>query len=168
MMRWGGMPMRPPSSPACRPLRRPPASYGGGQFFGLPQCRGWLVWNKIVRNFTSSECELAWSSLEQPVRAFDYGHGQLANEGKQHPTQKPLPLMVWCLGFMPAARLVFDPFMGSGTTGVAALRLGRRFIGCEIDPGYFDIACRRIEAAARQPSLLPDTPPPRAMQGALI
>lgn len=140
----------------------------GGQFFDLPPARGWLVWNKIVRNFTSGECELAWSSLEQPVRAFDYGHGQLANEGKQHPTQKPVPLMAWCLGFIPPAAVVLDPFMGSGTTGVAALRLGRRFIGCEIDPAYFEIACRRIEAAARQPSLIPEAPPPAAVQKALL
>lgn len=85
-----------------------------------------------------------------------------------HPTQKPVSLMAWCLSFMPAASLILDPFMGSGTTGVAALRLGRRFIGCEIDPGYFEVACRRIEAAARQPSLIPAAPPPAAQQGAFL
>jgi DNA modification methylase len=60
--------------------------------------------------------------------------------------------MEWCLGFVKADTIL-DPFMGSGTTGVACARLGRRFVGIEIDPGYFGIACRRIEEAQRQPDL---------------
>ena len=55
---------------------------------------------------------------------------------------------------------VIDPFMGSGTTGVAAVKLGRKFTGIEIDPGYFDIACRRIEAALREPDLFVAPPQP--------
>jgi DNA modification methylase len=58
--------------------------------------------------------------------------------------------MDWCLGFLPDANTILDPFMGSGTTGVACMNLGRRFIGIEIDKGYFDIACERIENAQRQ------------------
>ena len=65
----------------------------GGNFFALPPSRAWLVWNKIIRNFSTSVCELAWTNLDRPVDAFDYSHGQLATEGKQHPTQKPLGLM---------------------------------------------------------------------------
>ena len=126
----------------------------GGQFFGLPQCRGWLVWNKIVRNFTSSECELAWSSLEQPVRAFDYGHGQLANEGKQHPTQKPVEVMTFVVRKAKGVGAILDPFMGSGTTGVACVQLGRAFIGIERERKYFDIACERIDNAQRQSRLI--------------
>jgi DNA modification methylase len=124
----------------------------GGQFFDLPQERGWLVWNKIIRNFSSSVCELAWTNLEIPVDAFDYSHGQLATDGKHHPTQKPLPLMVWCVNKVEG-ETILDPFMGSGTTGVACQKLGRKFIGIEIEPKYFDIACRRIEEAMRQPDL---------------
>jgi site-specific DNA-methyltransferase (adenine-specific) len=122
----------------------------GGQFFGLEAKRGWLIWNKIIRNWSSSEAELAWTNLEQPNRAFDYSHGQLANEGKSHPTQKPLPLMKWCLGFLPAAQTILDPFMGSGTTGVAAVQMGRQFIGIERNESYFEIACKRIEDGQRQ------------------
>lgn len=66
--------------------------------------------------------------------------------------------MQWCLGFVPNARTVLDPFMGSGTTGVACARLGRRFIGIEIEPRYFDIACRRIEAAYKQADLFVTAP----------
>lgn len=73
---------------------------------------------------------------------------------KEHPTQKPLSLISDLLGqFTAIGALVLDPFMGSGTTGVACVRLGRRFVGIEIEPRYFDIACRRIEEAYRQPRL---------------
>jgi DNA modification methylase len=61
--------------------------------------------------------------------------------------------MAWCLEFIKPELSICDPFMGSGTTGVACARLGRRFIGIEIEPKYFDIACRRIEAAQRQPDM---------------
>ena len=138
----------------------------GGQFYGLAPSRGWLIWNKIIRNWSSSECELAWTTLEQPNKAFDYSHGQLVHEAKEHPTQKPLPLMEWCLGFLPDAHTILDPFMGSGTTGVAALKLGRRFIGIEIEPKYFDIACRRIEEAWKQPRLF-EEPKPQPVQGVM-
>jgi site-specific DNA-methyltransferase (adenine-specific) len=130
----------------------------GGNFFALPPRRGWLVWNKIIRNFSSSVCELAWTNLEAPVDCFDYSHGQLASEGKHHPTQKPLPLMLWCVGKTKGA--VLDPFMGSGTTGVAAVKLGRTFTGIEFDPGYFDIACKRIDAALKQPDMFIAPPKP--------
>ena len=130
----------------------------GGNFYELPPSRGWLVWNKIIRNFSTSVCELAWTNISRPIDAFDYSHGQLATEGKKHPTQKPLPLMEWCLGFLPDAKTILDPFMGSGTTLVACQKLGRHGTGIELDPDYFEIACRRVEEAARQPDLLiPET-----------
>jgi DNA modification methylase len=135
----------------------------GGNFYELPPSRGWLVWNKVIRNFSTSVCELAWTTLEMPIDAFDYSHGQLAHEGKKHPTQKPLPLMEWCLGFLPDARTILDPFMGSGTTLVACQRLGRHGIGIEIDPGYFDIACKRVDEASRQPDLF-IAPQPQPVQ----
>jgi DNA modification methylase len=135
----------------------------GGNYYALPPRRGWLIWDKIVRSFSSGHVEMAWSTIEQPTRAFNYAHGELASEGKLHPTQKPLPLMEWCLGFLPDAHTILDPFMGSGTTGVACAKLGRKFIGIEIEPRYFDIACRRIEEAYRQPRLFAE-PPPKATQ----
>ena len=125
----------------------------GGNYFALPPMRGWLLWDKIVREFTSGHAEMAWTTLNQPVRAFNFAHGQLASEGKEHPTQKPLRLMKWCIGFLPDAQTILDPFMGSGTTGVAAVQMGRDFIGVEREERYFDIACRRIEQAQRQGDL---------------
>lgn len=68
-----------------------------------------------------------------------------------HPTEKPVALMQSVIKW--TSGVVLDPFMGSGTTGVACARLGRKFIGIEIEPKYFDIACRRIEAAHKEPRL---------------
>jgi site-specific DNA-methyltransferase (adenine-specific) len=132
----------------------------GGNYYDLPPQRGWLIWDKIVRSFSSGHVEMAWTTIDQPTRAFNYAHGELATEGKFHPTQKPLPLMLWCLGFVPAARTILDPFCGSGTSGVAAVKLGRRFTGIEIDPGYFDVACRRIADALKQPDMFIAPPKP--------
>lgn len=88
--------------------------------------------------------------------------------GAQHPTQKPLPLLSELVSlFSNANSTILDPFMGSGTTGVACAKLGRKFIGIEIDPGYFDIACRRIEGAYKQPDLFV-APPAKPHQEALL
>jgi len=68
-----------------------------------------------------------------------------------HPTQKPVEVMKWCIGHLPEPNnIILDPFMGSGTTGVAAVQMGRRFIGIEREERYFEIACKRIEDAQRQ------------------
>jgi site-specific DNA-methyltransferase (adenine-specific) len=83
-----------------------------------------------------------------------YSRSAARRDGKEHPTQKPVELIAWCIGLLPKpAASILDPFMGSGTTGVAALRLGRKFIGIEIEERWFDIACRRIETEARQGKL---------------
>ena len=112
----------------------------------------WLVWHKKGSDRSSfADCELAWTNLSGAVRYFRHdwvGFGAI-NSGvkREHPTQKPLALMEWCLGFLPDALTILDPFMGSGTTGVACTKLGRAFIGIERDPDYFEIAVRRIRAA---------------------
>lgn len=127
---------------------------------------GWLVWDKVptgkVRD--QGDGEAAWINRDQPMRIFRLlwdglcvgvgaRHEVTAGQQRLHPTQKPELVMAWCLSFIDG-ETILDPFMGSGTTGVAAVKLGRRFIGIEIDPGYFDIACRRIEAAYAQPDML--------------
>ena len=66
-------------------------------------------------------------------------------EKREHPNEKPVGVMQWCIHRVKAGTIL-DPFMGSGTTGVAAVRLGRKFYGIEIDEKYFDIAVKRIEA----------------------
>jgi len=117
----------------------------GGNYFPLPQSRCWLVWNKPERNFTLAEAELAWTSMDACIRVFD---GNRSDPGRVHPTQKPVALMRWCVD--KTTGTVLDPFLGSGTTGVACMEVQRPFIGIEIEPKYFDIACQRIENAQRQ------------------
>lgn len=133
----------------------------GGNYFGLPATRGFLVWDKTPMPPSYAFGEMAWTSLDMNAAKWSGKVGDLVPVAvRAHPTQKPVPLMQWCLGFLPNATTIIDPFMGSGTTGVAAVKLGRKFTGIEIDPGYFDIACRRIEAALREPDLFVEAPKP--------
>ena len=126
-------------------------------------CLVWLKRNDDAFGSFLSDAELAWMSKGHGVYCRrDLSNNAIAND-RVHPTQKPVPLMEWCLGFVPAARTILDPFMGSGTTGVACANLGRSFIGIEREPTYFDIACRRIEEAYRQPRLF-DEPVPKPVQ----
>ena len=127
--------------------------WGGNYFISkLGDCRAPLIWDKLKRRSRFADGEFAWTSfktgtlrmLSLPVEATEV-HG-----AKFHPTQKPIQLMKWCLGFVREAQSIADPFMGSGTTAIAALAMGRDFIGIEREPKYFDIACRRIEGAQRQ------------------
>lgn len=119
----------------------------GGNFHELPPCDKPLCWDKIRPNQKNlSEWEYAWTSMTGRAEMFRYcaNGGFVARENREHPTQKPESLMIWCLRFAPDG-LVADPFMGSGTTGVAAVRLGRSFWGVELKPEYFAIAKRRIQ-----------------------
>ena len=122
----------------------------GGNYFAdtLPPNNDWLIWHKKNDGRSFSECEMAWTNLGNQTRILSHHWG---GEEKEHPTQKPLKVMEWCIKKLPdTAKTILDPFMGSGTTGVACAKLGRTFIGIEKDPEYFDIACRRIEEAYRQ------------------
>jgi DNA modification methylase len=130
----------------------------GGNYYDLPPSSCWLVWDKLNGDTDFADCELAWTNLPKAVRRIRFmWHGMLRANGEargDHPTQKPIEVMRWCIGHLPeTSRTILDPFMGSGTTGVACARMGRRFIGIEIDPGYFDIACRRIHDAYSQPDM---------------
>jgi len=138
----------------------------GGNYFSddLPSSRGWLVWFKGQTGLTMSDGELAWTSLQIPLRVKNLHRTHLWQESPEHPTQKPTELMEWCLSFVPDAKTILDPFMGSGTTGVAAIQLGRKFIGIEREPKYFDIACRRIEQAYKQRPLFEAEQPPKPVQ----
>ena len=130
-----------------------PSVIWGGNYFKVPPSRCWLVWDKETQGVTTfADCELAWTNLDRSVRMIRHlwsGPYMLVKEARDHPTQKPVRVMQWSLGFVDGD-VVLDPFMGSGTTGVACMNLGRKFIGIEIEPKYFDIACKRIEDAQRQ------------------
>ena len=109
-----------------------------------------LVWDKKCQNGwedTFSDCEFAWCSSVGPDRLYRHrwiGMLREGNEARVHPTQKPLALLRWCLGFFPDATTILDPFMGSGTTLRAAKDLGRKAIGIEIEERYCEIAVKRL------------------------
>lgn len=146
----------------------------GGNYFAdlLPPTSKWLVWDKGQR-ISQADGELAWTSLTGALRIMTINRCEIGQDvgiwraGSFHPTQKPVSLMVWCAEQFPDAETIIDPYMGSGTTGVACVKLGRKFIGIEREQKYFDTACRRIEQAQRQPDMFVH-PAPKAAQASMF
>jgi site-specific DNA-methyltransferase (adenine-specific) len=144
-------------------LRFPTVLLWGAENYcdSLPTGR-WLVWDKrcgVIPQRTQGDCEFAWSNRKGVSRVFRHiwdGMVRDSEQGQQreHPTQKPVALMEWCIEQAGFPAVIFDPYMGSGTTGVAAMNTGKKFIGAEIDPKYFDVACDRIDCAQRQGRLI--------------
>jgi site-specific DNA-methyltransferase (adenine-specific) len=147
--------------------------WGGNNFANQLPVGGWFVWDKRVSEaadrMMGSPFELAWVSNRKKYKIARIQHGgaknadalngDVANAERFHPTQKPVALMKWCIEQVGNPETILDPFMGSGTTGVAAIQLGRSFIGIEREPKYFDIACQRIEQAVAQGQLFaPEQP----------
>jgi len=145
----------------------------GGQYFAdvLPIAEGWLTWVKrpVDLDFSNdnrsySTTEIAWRDWGKPkfiCHVWDGGlrAGVSDNRSFCHPAQKPVEVMAWCLRQLPdEAQTILDPFMGSGTTGVAAVQMGRQFIGIEKEPKYFEIACKRIEEAQKQGDMFIEQP----------
>ena len=150
----------------------PTVALCGANYFSsrLPEGGRWMVWDKKENpenygKLSFADCEIIWCN--QPGVARIYHHlwqgcrrrGESNRDGKLHPNQKPISLMAWVMeqAKVPAGATVLDPYMGSGTTGIACIRTGRKFIGIEIDARYFEIARARLENELRQ-GLLPLTP----------
>jgi len=125
----------------------------GGNYYPLPPSRGWLTWFKPDAPPSMAHFEMAWTNRDATARQLSCSIASVNAERIGHPTQKPLALMKWCIDQVGNPKTILDPFMGSGTTGVAAVQMGRSFIGIEREPKYFDIACERIKNAQRQVSL---------------
>lgn len=137
---WDGLPPSDETLQLCL-SKADYAIIWGGNYFTLPPSRCWLVWNKPERGFTLAEAELAWTNIDAVVRVWDC---RRSDPDRQHPTQKPLSLMKWCIQKASTAQTVLDPFMGSGTTLVAAKQLNRRAIGIEIEERYCELAAKRL------------------------
>lgn len=145
----------------------------------LPHGR-WLAWNKLgdMDSYDDfSDVEFAWHSIKGAARICNlmwkgiccYRPGETGGR-RWHPTQKPVALMRWCIHETKtdAAAVVCDPYFGSGTTGVACVRIGRRFVGIEINREYFDIAVERITKELESMRLFEPTPKIIAKQGQLF
>lgn len=154
--------------------------WGAHKFGHLLPKGSLLVWDKVPTGKLrdQGDGEAAWINRDQPLRIFRLlWDGLCVGEGarhevtrgqkRYHPNQKPEALMLWCLSFIPDASSVLDPYCGSGSTGVACVKLGRRFVGIELDEKYFNIACERIAKAYQQPRLF-EEPAPKPKQDALL
>lgn len=132
------------------------ALYGGGNYFDLPPSSCWLLWDKVNGSNDFADCEMAWTNIKAAVRLFRHmWNGMLRdserNEPRVHPTQKPVALMKWCIQRVKETpRLIVDPYMGSGTVGIACVDMGIEYIGIEKMKRNFDIACERIHRAQQQ------------------
>jgi DNA modification methylase len=121
----------------------------GGNYFGMPAAKCWLVWDKENGNNGYADCELAWTNLDMAVRRIKYRWAGMLQENmaekevRWHPTQKPAPVMEWCLGHTEATS-VLDPWMGSGTTLIAARNRGIKAVGIEINETYCQAAVERL------------------------
>ena len=128
-----------------------PSVVFGGNYYRLPEASCWLIWDKMNGANDFADAEMAWTNLKKAVRLFPYrwnGMIRWGSDVREHPTQKPVEVMKWCVGHLPDdCETICDPFMGSGTTGVACVQLNRRFIGIEKESKYFEIAKRRIMEA---------------------
>jgi DNA modification methylase len=127
----------------------------------LTDSNGWLCWHKDggIKGFNMSEVELAYTNFLGSTKHISHlwhGFKRASEMGQKvlHPTQKPIAIMQWCITHLPKdTPTILDPFMGSGTTGVACAKMGRKFIGIELDEDYFNIACKRIEEAYKSPDM---------------
>jgi len=130
----------------------------------------WLKRNDEGFGSFLSDAELGWMNRGHGVYAKRDLSMNAETRTRLHPTQKPVSLMAWCLQLakLPAGATVLDPYMGCGSTGVAAMNLGLRFIGVEIHRPYFDEACRRIEQAQAQGTLLLPEEAPQPVQAGLL
>ena len=157
--------------------------------YGAPDdCYFWCYnsnTNRQTRMWSFWGLKPDWEAVKQPcknptdgrvnsfVKSYDWCSDvqqvkNISTEKTEHPCQVPNELMMRVIGFLPDAQTILDPFMGSGTTGVACVNLGRSFIGIEREERYFDIACKRIETAYKQPRLFDDKPQPKPEQTSML
>jgi len=130
---------------SCFELTENQIIWGGNDFTeALPARMGWIVWDK-GQDFSTSDCELAFTSYQKALRRIVCNRGAIAREGALHPTQKPLEVIRFCIGYAgQEAQTILDPFMGSGTTLVAAKLEGRKAVGIEINEAYCESAAKRL------------------------
>lgn len=117
----------------------------GGNYFGLPPNKHFLIWDKMQPfDFSLAMCEYAWSSFDSPAKMFRQ-HVASNGEKKIHPTQKSVALYAWIFkNYVKEGETIFDPMVGSGSSRIAAYKLGFDYVGCEIDKDYFEAQEKRF------------------------
>ena len=118
----------------------------GGNYFDLPICDNWIIWDKLNPNLSFAEAELAWCSIHRKIRIFKHYSARVDGGTKIHPTQKPVELYAWIFqNYLNGKSRIFDPMMGSQSSRIAAYKLGIEYHGCEIDPEYYTKGCERFD-----------------------
>ena len=135
----------------------------GGNYFTLPPSRCWLVWDKSNAVRTMADVELAWTNFDRPAKRY---RGHVGVHEHDHPSEKPVALMEWCLSFFDVRGAVLDPYMGSGPVGVACARHGLEYVGIECHGPYYETAVARIQEEIERFPLFAEEPPPT--QGRLL
>ena len=114
----------------------------GGNYFDLPPTRCFICWDKMQPWENFSQVEYAWTSFDSPAQLFRFDN---RTGDKIHPTQKPVELYAWILRkFAKQGDRIFDPMIGSGSSRIAAYKMGFDYVGCELDKEYFDKGCERF------------------------
>ena len=126
----------------------------GGNFFDLPPTPSLIVWNKMQRNFSFGDGELAWCSIGKSMRIFDMSRGEMQKEQRIHITQKPVKLYSWILDkYAKKGQKILDTHLGSGSIAIACHYFGVDLVGVEIDKEYYDKAKKRVDLLTKQESL---------------
>ena len=124
-----------------------PSIIWGGNYYNLKPSRCYLSWVKRDNMPTMADFELAWTNFDRPSKEY---YNRRNGWVRKHPTEKPVALFIWCIGWSKINGVTIDPFFGSGTTAIACERLNRKWIGIEIEEKYCEIAAKRIEAERKQ------------------
>jgi len=124
----------------------------GGNYFGLPASRCWLSWYKPDAPPSMGNVEYAWTNLDQNSRQIEQSIAATNGERVGHPTQKPLRVMAWALQQAGEVKTILDPWMGSGTSLVAAKLAGVRAIGIEANETYCKLAVSRLSQRVLWPA----------------
>lgn len=122
----------------------------------LPPSMGWIVWNKCQGAFSLADGELAWTSFDRALRIFDCSRSSMMQDGREHPTQKPIKLYEWLLtNYAKPGQRILDTHLGSGSSAIAAHNLGFDFVGCERDKDYCDTATAWLKREQANTKLFP-------------
>jgi DNA modification methylase len=160
-VQWNDAPPPPDLFDLFRRISKHRIVWGANYFNCFEPNGAALIWNKVQPLPSHSAAEIASCSHNRRVGMFtkQWTNFIVTHEAESdHHSEKPVELLRWCIEYLPHCETILDPFMGSGTTGVACVQLERKFVGIEKEPKYFDIACRRIDAELRKPSFFVDKP----------
>jgi site-specific DNA-methyltransferase (adenine-specific) len=126
----------------------------GGNYFNLPPCRCFIVWDKTIHGNTYADADFAWTSFDTPARIYKENIAITTSEGRIHPTQKSIKIYAWLLhNYAQPNDLILDTHLGSGSSRIAAYKAGLDFLGFEIDPEYFYKSVKRFEDYTSQLNL---------------